>query len=170
MARAARQQAADREAQQRQRQRQQQQQQSRSSGGGSIYEDDGVRVGTGGDKVAEAALAEKQNARIRDLRQSELRKAKEASDIASVQKRIDMEVDRWASSKDLRTMLATMPQIWPQAGAIASQVRGGDTGGIKKSYMKALRLVHPDKVDTNANVRTKAMAQRLFTTLQQHKP
>ena len=104
---------------------------------------------------------------MRDLRVNELKKAQQAQEISQVQKRVDTEVDRWAASKDLRAMLATMGQIWPGARSVASEV---NSAVLKKTYLKALRLVHPDKVDANAPVRTKVIAQRLFTTLQQHRP
>lgn len=68
-------------------------------------------------------------------------------------------------NKDLPAMLRTLGHILPGAPSLAT-----DQAGAKKAYMKALRLVHPDKVDPNASAATKAKAQRIFTTLQQHKP
>jgi hypothetical protein len=155
--------------QQRQRQQQQQQQQvRRTQAQPATHYDDGVRVAAGGDRAADAALQRRQDERVREMRENERKKEREAREVSQVQRQVDGAVDRWASSKDLSTMLATMSQIWPEAAAALNpQSRGA---GIKKAYMKALRLVHPDKVDANAPVRRKVMAQRLFTTLQQHRP
>jgi hypothetical protein len=124
---------------------------------------DGIRVG-GGERV-DPELARKQNERVRELRQAEAKKERDAQDMAGVQRRVDQEVDRWAQAKDLPAMLRTLGHILPGAPAIQT-----DGGGVKKAYMKALRLVHPDKVDPNASAATKAKAQRIFTTLQTHKP
>ena len=74
------------------------------------------------------------------------------------------EVDRWSTHKDLRTMLRTMGHIWPGAPSMSAE-----DAGLKKAYMKAIRLVHPDKVDPSASPQVKAKAQRIFTTLQANK-
>ena len=37
--------------------------------------------------------------------------------------------------------------------------------GIKKAYLKAVRLVHPDKQTANAGVRRRVLAQKLFARL-----
>lgn len=138
---------------------------ARSSGGTSNQSDpDGIRVG-GGPRV-DPELARKQDERVRDLRRAEAKKERDAQDMAGVQKRVDQEVDRWARAKDLPAMLRTLGHIID--GAPAIQTDGSD---VKKGMFKALRIVHPDKVDPNASAAYKAKAQRVFTTLQAaHKP
>ena len=77
------------------------------------------------------------------------------------QKRVDIEVDRWARAKDLPAMSRTLGHIID--GAPAIQTDGSD---VRKAMLKALRIVHPDKIDPNASAAYKAKAQRVFTTLQ----
>ena len=64
-----------------------------SGGGGGGY-DDGIRT-SGGQRV-DPELQRKQNDRVRELRKAEAQKVQDADDMASVQKRVDHEVDRWA--------------------------------------------------------------------------
>ena len=98
---------------------------------------------------------------MRELRRAEAKKERDAQDMAGVQKRVDMEVDRWARAKDLPAMLRTLGHIID--GAPAIQTDGSD---VRKAMLKALRIVHPDKIDPNASAAYKAKAQRVFTTLQ----
>jgi hypothetical protein len=133
---------------------------ARSSGGASSHSDpDGIRVG-GGPRV-DPELARKQEERVRELRRAEAKKERDAQDMAGVQKRVDQEVDRWARAKDLPAMLRTLGHIID--GAPAIQTDGSD---VRKGMLKALRIVHPDKVDPNQSAAYKAKAQRVFTTLQ----
>ena len=141
---------------------------SRASGNGAAghggtrsgeRDPDGIRVG-GGERI-DPELARKQNDRVRELRRAEAKKERDAQDMAGVQKRVDMEVDRWARAKDLPAMLRTLGHIID--GAPAIQTDGSD---VRKAMLKALRIVHPDKIDPNASAAYKAKAQRVFTTLQ----
>ena len=123
---------------------------------------DGIRV-SGGPRV-DPEITQKQEERVRELRRAQMKKECDAREMADVQKRVDQEVDLWAQSKDLLTMLRTFNHILPGFPVIQID------GSVKKAYMNALRLVHPDKIDQGAGVETKAKAQRVFTKLREHKP
>jgi hypothetical protein len=123
---------------------------------------DGIRV-SGGPRV-DPEIARKQKERVQELRRVQMKKESDAREMAEVQKRVDREVDRWSQSKDLLTMLRTFNHILPGFPVIQMDC------SVKKAYMNALRMVHPDKIDQNASVETKATAQRVFTKLRENKP
>ena len=61
-------------------------------------------------------------------------------------------VSLWAGKKDLRGLLASLPSIWSSASVStfpASLYNESVEGKVKKAYMQALRLVHPDKLPAN---------------------
>jgi hypothetical protein len=123
---------------------------------------DGIRV-SGGPRV-DPEIARKQKERVQELRRVQMKKESDAREMAEVQKRVDREVDLWSQSKDLLTMLRTFNHILPGFPVIQMDC------SVKKAYMNALRMVHPDKIDQNASVETKATAQRVFTKLRENKP
>ena len=123
---------------------------------------DGIRV-SGGPRV-DPEIARKQKERVQELRRVQMKKESDAREMAEVQKRVDREVDLWSQSKDLLTMLRTFNHILPGFPVIQMDC------SVRKAYMNALRMVHPDKIDQNASVETKATAQRVFTKLRENKP
>eukprot|EP01043_Picozoa_sp_COSAG02_P008097 COSAG02_NODE_252_length_26996_cov_29.825607_14_plen_583_part_00 len=133
--------------------------------------DDGVRVSSStshniaDEKEARQELKRRQEQRLKELRVEMAAKARDAEEIARVQKRVDAEVDQWAARKSLAEMLRTIGQVWPPATAKVAAA-GALPASTKRAKMQVLRLVHPDKVDMNAPVELKAKAQRIFTTLQ----
>lgn len=61
-------------------------------------------------------------------------------------------VSLWAGKKDLRSLLASLPSIWNAASVStfpASLYSESGDSKVKKAYMQALRLVHPDKLPAN---------------------
>ena len=72
--------------------------------------------------------------------------------------------------KGLRRMLATLSSVWPAASvadfppAIGTDAKLYDTDRVKKLYLKAVRLVHPDKLGAAAPEQA-ATAALLFSHL-----
>jgi hypothetical protein len=82
----------------------------------------------------------------------------------AIEKEVAAEVARWKSYKKVTAMLQTLDEVWDgelPAGfiCIASDV------DVKKAYLKAVRLVHPDKLPPSAGVRLKIKAQLLFESI-----
>ena len=116
-------------------------------------------------------------------------KVQQAADAAasSVESELEARVQQWAKRSShrghgvrnhgLRTLLATLPSIWPAAEHADPLFSNGaalascEAGQVRKCYLKAVRLVHPDKiqgaqdVDGEDLVRKRVLAQKLFAVL-----
>jgi hypothetical protein len=79
-------------------------------------------------------------------------------------------VRRWARGKNLRQMLAALPEVWKDApkedfGKHVANRKEFDGNKLKKAYLKAVRLVHPDKIAMDAPVKHRVLAQKVFGRL-----
>jgi hypothetical protein len=123
--------------------------------------------------VYDPAVIARQEARLSSHRQATAAAmALEQASLAATAD-VEAEVQRWATTpfrKGLRNMLATLPEIWQAATEEdfpASIVRSAEFGdvAVKKKYLRALRLVHPDKVAPDSSVRCRVLSQQLFGLL-----
>ncbi len=66
--------------------------------------------------------------------------------------------------KNIRALLGTLQTVlWE--GAKWTPVAVVRPADVKKAYMKAVRVVHPDKIDKNASLRVKYIAKSVFDSL-----
>jgi hypothetical protein len=113
-------------------------------------------------------------------RQSEAASAALGQASQAVDAVVNEAVEQWRSKpfpKGLRALLSTLPQIWPAAGAAAGTFppelvdrRAYDDAAVRRVYLKALRLVHPDKLTVSENpsqeeIHAKVLAQKVFAVL-----
>jgi len=63
----------------------------------------------------------------------------------AIKRLAEKRVGSWASGKSLAVLLGDLHTIYPHAPPLAIP----DEADIKKTYMKAARTIHPDKVITN---------------------
>jgi len=63
----------------------------------------------------------------------------------------DVAVLRWAAGKDVVAMLATLPELWPEADTKVGALTCADGGTpsaavVRREYLRCVRKVHPDKI------------------------
>jgi hypothetical protein len=110
-------------------------------------------------KDKEADLKRKQQARKADMQRAEEEKAVEAEEVARVEAEVQQKVERWSAERPIAALLASLPRILPDSITTArgknlhqqpllapEMCMSASQSEIKKAYLKALRLVHPDKV------------------------
>jgi hypothetical protein len=137
-------------------------------------------------------ILQRQEERLAAHRQAAEDKAAADAAASSVDSEVEAAVQQWAKrssrghttrSHGLRTLLATLPSMWPAAAAADPLFADGtalascESGQVRKCYLKAVRLVHPDKIqgvgggggggddDDLALVRKRVLAQKLFAVL-----
>jgi hypothetical protein len=134
-------------------------------------------------------ILQRQEERLAAHRQAAEDKAAADAAAFSVESEMEARVQQWAKRSSsrrghgarthgMRTLLATLPSIWPAAehadplfadgGALASC----ESGQVRKCYLKAVRLVHPDKLQGSQVeglgedlVRKRVLAQKVFAVL-----
>ncbi len=104
----------------------------------------------------------------KELADEQLKLAKRAVEGAT-----SLELDAWANDsgggnlRKLRTLLCDLPQVlWP--GTKWAPVDMGDVmdpNKVKLVYFKAMRIVHPDKLKSDASPEQKVRADRIFDVL-----
>ena len=70
-------------------------------------------------------------------------------------------------------MLQTLPSVLPEIvmdGMIVSAdapplTVASPPADVKKAYMKAVRLIHPDKLSATIDIRSKVMAEAVFSII-----
>ena len=71
--------------------------------------------------------------------------------------------------KGLRALLATLGEIWPEAAgqvdATLTDRRAHDDAAVRKAYLRAVRMVHPDKLSGVEEVERRVLAQKIFALL-----
>ena len=65
----------------------------------------------------------------------------------------------------LRTLLATLADVWPEAAADARLRVTYDDDAVRKAYLRAVRMVHPDKQGPDVPLRRRVLAQKLAAVL-----
>ena len=132
-------------------------------------------------------IVRRQEERLAAHRQAAEAKAVADAAASSVESELEARVQQWAKrsssrghsvrSHGLRTLLATLPSIWPAAAHADPLFSDGaalascETGQVRKCYLKAVRMVHPDKlqgaqdVDGEDLVKKRVLAQKVFAVL-----
>ena len=132
-------------------------------------------------------IVQRQEDRLAAHRQAAEDKAAADAAASSVDSELEALVLQWAKRSShrghnvrnhgLRTLLATLPSIWPAAENADPLFSDGaalascDPGQVRKCYLKAVRMVHPDKLqgsqdeDGEELVRKRVLAQKLFAVL-----
>jgi len=98
-------------------------------------------------EAAAAALKKRQDERLHELKLQTDRDEKLTRDREKYADVVNSEVQNWlrASNKDLAALLSSLDRVFPcQAGAFAVAA-GAPFTAVKKSYFRALLVVHPDK-------------------------
>jgi hypothetical protein len=117
----------------------------------------------------DAKLKARQAERLQAERMATMRATQKEREVRAVEAEIERRVSLWAGKKDLRGLLASLPSIWSAAPVSTfppSLYSESGEGKVKKAYMQALRLVHPDKLPANTAVRDEVQATKIFTRLQ----
>lgn len=99
----------------------------------------------------QAKLKARQDERLQSERMSSMRAEQKEREVRAVDTEVERVVALWAGRKDLRGLLASLPQIWPAAtgATFPPSLYSDPEANVKKAYMQALRLVHPDKLPGN---------------------
>ena len=136
----------------------------------------------------EAERARRQQERLERLHREEEEKRQRSEEGATVQKEIEGHVRNWVTNARAAKVSSFCPGISHNvlfhllsglqgvlkvcgtalripANAIPQQTAETEAGVLKKSYLKALRVVHPDKVAADAPVRTRVTSKLVFSAL-----
>ena len=136
----------------------------------------------------EAEKAKRQHERLEKLKKDEERQKNRSAQGETIQKEMEKNVKMWVNSARaervsafcpspahslLYNLLLTLPNILSSCDSgleLPSSTRPPQTAEtegnhLKKSYMKTLRVVHPDKVPADASVRTQICAKLVFAAL-----
>jgi hypothetical protein len=127
----------------------------------------------------EAELKRKQQARKDDMRRAEEEKTAEAAEVARVEAEVQQKVECWSSDRPIAALLASLSRILPTCIIVArgqnlhqqpllapEMCMSATQSEIKKAYLKALRLVHPDKVaGQGVSVEHKLLCRFVFIKL-----
>jgi hypothetical protein len=81
-------------------------------------------------------------------------------------------VARWvrASGRSLPHMLRTLPALFkaegvPEGVAQAVEALGPGSDDVKKSYLRVIRVLHPDKVQASASLEQQVLSRCVFAAL-----
>ncbi|RHY54420.1 hypothetical protein DYB30_009669, partial [Aphanomyces astaci] len=115
-----------------------------------------------------AASQEQQAADDEERRQwhegHRVQQEKDAEEAVAHSQRIDAAVASWAHHKDVQAMLNSLHEIFPFKDMRQCHVT--DDATVKKGYMKAVRLLHPDKLlPADFSMYERMLGQHLFSTL-----
>lgn len=118
-------------------------------------------------KEHSAAVAKRQAERLAALAENEDKAKRDADKRTRVEAEIDSRIRLWSRGKDVVQMLTSLSVILRGREVPDSITLSASTGlpeDVKKAYMRALRIVHPDKVAT-ASLEDQLEAQKVFTAL-----
>jgi len=94
---------------------------------------------------------------------------REAEEADVIGRKVDKQIKNWVVGKSIHNMLNDLDKIWAGAPIPAkrlSKVHSSESE-LKKAYMKAIRVIHPDKnVGDNVSVEQKCLSKAVFTVLQ----
>ena len=118
----------------------------------------------------EAEVEARKADRLNALAQEQAAAAAAASRRAEVQTDVERRVRAWAHGRSIRALLASLPAALVLCGRqvppeVVEAGRTRDAAGIKRGYLKAIRLVHPDKMAT-ADIAAQVEAKTVFEVLQ----
>lgn len=124
------------------------------------------------------SIRARQEARLLQHRQAGAASAALEQASLAVDATVNEAVEQWSTKpfpKGLRVLLSTLPQIWPAAAAETFSPelvdrQAYDDAAVRRTYLKALRLVHPDKLSVSESpspeeIHAKVLAQKVFAVL-----
>jgi hypothetical protein len=119
---------------------------------------------------ADAAEKERrQQRRLRELKEKEEARAAHDEQSHDLSRAASKKVSVWGNGKGveglLRTLHIIVPGVVPKAFELPT---GCDPSQVKKVYRRAVRLVHPDKLDqlsADVSMEDRAAASKVFTCL-----
>ncbi|KAG2813212.1 hypothetical protein PC129_g12682 [Phytophthora cactorum] len=119
--------------------------------------------------LADTELYLRQQARLRERHELQMKKKLEADEADAVRGDIHRRVEMWAFGKELLHMILTLDQISSNDALKKCQlmvVQSPDDNTVRKAYRNIIRVVHPDKL-RGATVPEQLEAKELFTVLNQ---
>lgn len=105
--------------------------------------------------------------RVQQINDTADRAKQEEATKDTLREEIESRVASWARGKTIGGMLQSLPQViaWGEHSSGVELDARSSAAAIKKAYLKAVRVVHPDKVAT-APLQQRLEAQRVFAVLQ----
>ncbi|KAG1693094.1 hypothetical protein DVH05_023874 [Phytophthora capsici] len=119
--------------------------------------------------MADNELYLRQQARLRERHELQMKKKVEADEADAVRGDIHRRVEMWAFGKELLHMILTLDQISSSDALKKCQlmvVQSPDDETVRKAYRNIIRVVHPDKL-RGATIPEQLEAKELFTVLNQ---
>ncbi|CAI5746262.1 unnamed protein product [Peronospora destructor] len=119
--------------------------------------------------MADTELYLRQQARLRERHELQMKKKVEADEADAVRGDIHRRVEMWAFGKQLLHMILTLDQISSNDALKKCQLmvaQSPDDDTVRKAYRNILRIVHPDKL-RGATIPEQLEAKELFTVLNQ---
>lgn len=118
----------------------------------------------------EEEVKARQHERLTKLAQEQAAAAAAEAKRAAVQTKVEARVHAWAKGRSMRSLLSTLQSVLQLCGRqvpaeVTAAGRSRSDADVKKGYLKALRLVHPDKMNS-ADVAAKVEAKTVFEVLQ----
>ncbi|KAG7377152.1 hypothetical protein PHYPSEUDO_012074 [Phytophthora pseudosyringae] len=119
--------------------------------------------------TADTELYLRQQARLRERHELQMKKRLEADEADAVRGDIHRRVEMWAFGKELLHLILTLDQISSNDALKKCQlmvVQSPDDDTVRKAYRSIIRVVHPDKL-RGATIPEQLEAKELFTVLNQ---
>uniref|UniRef100_M4B6W3 J domain-containing protein n=1 Tax=Hyaloperonospora arabidopsidis (strain Emoy2) TaxID=559515 RepID=M4B6W3_HYAAE len=119
--------------------------------------------------AASTELYLRQQARLRERHELEMKKKIEATEADAVRGDIHRRVEMWAFGKELLHMILTLDQVSLNSALKKCQlmvVQSPDDETVRKAYRNIIRVIHPDKL-RGATISEQLEAKELFTVLNQ---
>ncbi|CEG36447.1 Auxilin-like protein and related proteins containing DnaJ domain [Plasmopara halstedii] len=119
--------------------------------------------------LADTELYLRQQARLRERHELQLKKKQEADEADAIRGDIHRRVEMWAFGKELLHLILTLDQISSSDALKKCQlmvVQSPDDDTVRKAYRSIIRVVHPDKL-RGATISEQLEAKELFTVLNQ---
>uniref|UniRef100_A0AAV1VLL1 J domain-containing protein n=1 Tax=Peronospora matthiolae TaxID=2874970 RepID=A0AAV1VLL1_9STRA len=119
--------------------------------------------------AASTELYLRQQARLRERHELEIKKKIEATEADAVRGDIHRRVEMWAFGKELLHMILTLDQVSLNSALKKCQlmvVQSPDDETVRKAYRNIIRVIHPDKL-RGATIPEQLEAKELFTVLNQ---
>lgn len=116
----------------------------------------------------EEELRRRQQARLEQYKEEAKKAEADAEERDRISRKVETRIKKWSFRKSLREMLMTLNSVlsgWDVPKAIAAGAKTADShGALKKVYLKAIRIVHPDKV-RSSDITSQVQAHKVFAAL-----
>ena len=117
----------------------------------------------------DAAVKARQAERLAGLAADQEQARQAAAQKTRIESEVDSRVKLWSRGKGIRQLLASLHTVLTTR-SVPDYISGGASVSaspeeLKKTYHKAIRLVHPDKVAAAATLEAQIEAQKVFAVL-----